>query len=100
MSDESEAAFAKWQEEYGYVATEIYDQIKKSSHLLDIADGNHAKLHGEDLGILVVLPYEHVAAFAAENLMGDFERSPLHGHVFSTMTALIMGAMDALCEDD
>jgi len=39
------AAFDKWTDEYGYIATEIYEEIKETSHLLDITDSNHAKWH-------------------------------------------------------
>jgi len=35
-------AFAEFQDEYGYLATEIYEDLKKTSHLLDIADQTHA----------------------------------------------------------
>ena len=101
MSEEAmNAEFDKWADEYGYMATEIYEEIKGTSHLLDIADLNHAKWHENTLGILVVLPYEHAMAFAAENMMNDFENSPLHNHVFSTISTLIMGSVDAMREID
>jgi hypothetical protein len=92
------AAFDKWADEYGYMATEIYEEIKETSHLLDITDSNHAKWHEDSLGVLVVLPYEHAMAFAVENMMSDFENSPLHNHVFSTVTGLIMNSVEAIGE--
>jgi len=88
-------AFEKWREEYGYLATEIYADLEKESHLLDMDDQNHAKWHGSDLGVLIVLPYEHVVAFGMENISGDFDHSPLHSYVFSTITTLIMNSFDA-----
>jgi hypothetical protein len=101
MPDEPvDGAFAKWHDEYGYIATEIYKEIQKTSHLLDTTDGNHAKWNQSDLGILIVLPYERAMAFAAENIVGDFNESPLHNYVFSTMTNLIMESMDALDQLD
>ena len=101
MPDEPvDGAFAKWHDEYGYIATEIYKEIQKTSHLLDTTDGNHAKWNQSDLGILIVLPYERAMAFAAENIVGDFSESPLHNYVFSTMTNLIMESMDALDQLD
>lgn len=95
-----DGAFAKWHDEYGYIATEIYKEIRKTSHLLDITDGNHAKWNESDLGVLIVLPYERAMAFAAENIVGNFDDSPLHSYVFSTMTHLIMESMNALDELD
>ena len=89
-------AFAEFQDEYGYLATEIYEDLKKTSHLLDIADQTHAKWHESDLGILLVLPYEHVMAFAHENLSNDFDNSPLHQYVFATMSTLIMNSFEAM----
>ena len=94
------AEFDKWANEYGYMATEIYEEIKGTSHLLDVADLNHAKWHNDTLGVLVVLPYEHAMAFAAESIMNDFENSPLHNHVFSTISGLIMNSVDAMKEID
>lgn len=90
--------FDKFKDEYGYLATEIYEDMKKTSHLLDIADRTHAKWHQSDLGVLLVLPYEHVMAFAHENLSSDFDNSPLHQHVFATMSTLIMNSFEALDE--
>jgi len=101
MPDEPvDGAFAKWHDEYGYIATDIYKEIQKTAHLLDTTDGNHAKWNQSDLGILIVLPYERAMAFAAENIVGDFNESPLHNYVFSTMTNLIMESMDALDQLD
>ena len=97
MGDAGEPdAFAEFQDEYGYLATEIYVDLKKTSHLLDIADQTHAKWHESDLGILLVLPYEHVMAFAHENLSNDFDNSPLHQYVFATMSTLIMNSFEAM----
>jgi len=98
--DAVNAEFDKWASEYGYMATEIYEEIKGTSHLLDVADLNHAKWHNDTLGVLVVLPYEHAMAFAAESIMNDFENSPLHNHVFSTISGLIMNSVDAMKEID
>jgi hypothetical protein len=67
---------------------------------LDITDGNHAKWNESDLGVLIVLPHERAVAFAAENIVGNFDDSPLHNYVFSTMTHLIMESMNALDELD
>ena len=101
MNEEAmHAAFDKWANEYGYMATEIYEEMKGTSHLLDVADSNHAKWHANSLGILVVLPYDHAMAFAAENLMSDFENSPLHNHVFSTISGLIMSSVEAMQDAD
>jgi len=94
------AKFDKWADEYGYVATEIYEEIKGTSHLLDVADLNHAKWHDNTLGVLVVLPYEHAMAFTAESIMNDFENSPLHNYVFSTISGLIVNSVDAMREID
>ena len=98
--DAVNAKFDKWASEYGYMATEIYEEMKGTSHLLDVADLNHAKWHNDTLGVLVVLPYEHAMAFAAESIMNDFENSPLHNHVFSTISGLIMNSVDAMKEID
>ena len=76
--------FAVFTDEYDYIATEI------------IEDNNHAKWHEDSLGVLIVLPYEHVMAFAAESLLNDFDNSPVHSHVFSTISQLIMRSADAL----
>ena len=39
-ADSEETEWSEWSEEYGYVASEIYKEIKNNSHLLDVADGN------------------------------------------------------------
>ena len=69
MGEAGEAEFDKFQNEYGYLATEIYEDMKQTSHLLDIADQTHAKWHEADLGVLLVLPYEHVMAFARTKIL-------------------------------
>ena len=94
--DNVDQEFAVFTDEYDYVATEIMENMRDSSHLMELADNNHAKWHEDHLGVLLVLPYEHVMAFAAENLINDFDNSPLHSHVFSTISHLIMRAADAL----
>jgi len=96
MGEAGEAEFDKFQNEYGYLATEIYEDMKQTSHLLDIADQTHAKWHESDLGVLLVLPYEHVMAFAHENLTNDFDNSPLHQYVFGTISTLIMNSYEAM----
>ena len=89
-------AFDDWASEYGYMATEIYAEIKGTSHLLDVAASNHAKWHEDQLGVLIVLPYAHAMAFAVEQAMSDFENSPLHNHVFSTISQLIVNSVGAM----
>jgi hypothetical protein len=49
--------------------------------------------------MLMVLPFEHAMAFAAENVIGDFEQTPLHNYVFSTISELIMRATQLMGED-
>ena len=93
-------AFTHWVNEYGYLATEIYEEMKGTSHLLDVEDNNHAKWHEDSLGVLIVLPYEHAMAFAAESVRNDFANSPLHNHVFSTMTELILNSVGAMEDVD
>ena len=96
--DNVDQEFAVFTDEYDYVATEIMENMRDSSHLMEMADSNHAKWHEDSLGVLIVLPYEHVMAFAAEKLINDFDNSPLHSHVFSTISQLIMRAAHALEE--
>ena len=57
MSSQSEEEeWESWEEEYSYMSSDIYQSIKKNSHLLDINDGHHAKWHEDQLGIMIVLP--------------------------------------------
>jgi hypothetical protein len=99
-SEPQKADWDAWAEEYGYVASEVYETIKKNSHLLDVADGNHAKWHENSLALLVVLPFEHAMAFSAESLVNDFENSPLHSHVFSVITSLILASAEVMDDSD
>ena len=88
--------FAVFTDEYDYIATEIMEDMRDTSHPMELEDNNHAKWHEDSLGVLIVLPYEHVMAFAAESLLNDFDNSPVHSHVFSTISQLIMRSADAL----
>ena len=97
-AEEESAQWEEWSEEYGYLASEIYTGIKKNSHLLDVSDGNHAKWHDDSLAVMLVLPFEHAMAFSAESMMNDFENSPLHSHVFSIVSGLILASADAMDE--
>tara|TARA_R110000796_G_scaffold84836_3_gene184519 strand:- start:944 stop:1249 length:306 start_codon:yes stop_codon:yes gene_type:complete len=101
MSSQSEEEeWESWEEEYSYMSSDIYQSIKKNSHLLDINDGHHAKWHEDQLGIMIVLPFEHAMAFSAEALMNDPERSPVHEYVFEAVTGLILAAADAMDDSD
>jgi hypothetical protein len=97
-AEEESAQWEEWSEEYGYLASEIYTGIKNTSHLLDVSDGNHAKWHDDSLAVMLVLPFEHAMAFSAESMMNDFENSPLHSHVFSIVSGLILASADAMDE--
>ena len=97
-AEEESAQWEEWSEEYGYLASEIYTDIKNNSHLLDVSDGNHAKWHDDSLAVMLVLPFEHAMAFSAESMMNDFENSPLHSHVFSIVSGLILASADAMDE--
>ena len=99
-SEPSKADWEAWAEEYGYVASEIYQTIKNNSHLLDVADGNHAKWHDDSLAVRVVLPFEHAMAFSAASLLNDFENSPLHGHVFAVISGLILASAEVMDDSD
>jgi len=99
-SEPEEADWDAWAEEYGYVASEVYQTIKDNSHLLDVTDGNHAKWHDDSLAVMVVLPFEHAMAFSAESLTNDFENSPLHSHVFAVITSLILASSEAMDDLD
>ena len=99
-AEEDEAEWNEWSEEYGYLASEIYTDIKNTSHILDVSDGNHAKWHDDSLAVMLVLPFEHAMAFSAESMMNDFENSPLHSHVFAIISGLILASADAMDDSD
>ena len=99
-AEEDEAEWNEWSEEYGYLASEIYTDIKNTSHILDASDGNHAKWHDDSLAVMLVLPFEHAMAFSAESMMNDFENSPLHSHVFAIISGLILASADAMDDSD
>ena len=99
-AEEEQAEWNEWNEEYGYLASEIYTDIKNTSHMLDVSDGNHAKWHDDSLAVMIVLPFEHAMAFSAESLMNDFENSPLHSHVFAIISGLILASADAMDDSD
>ena len=100
MDDEAvEQAFDEWLESEGdEIAEEIYKQLKVREGRFEVEDGSHASWVEDDLGILIVLPFEHAMAFGHESEYGDFENSPVHSYVFSTITELILRAC-ALMED-
>jgi hypothetical protein len=99
-AEEIDAKFAEWMTEEGdSIASQIHDTLKATSHNLSINDGSHAVWHDGSLGMLMVLPFEHAMAFAAENVIGDFEQTPLHNYVFSTISELIMRATQLMGED-
>ena len=93
-------AFADWAERNQVIVEDIYDEIRCTSHLLDVEDHNHAKWHEDDLGVLIVLPYAHAVAFAVESMDGEFENSPIHSFVFSTITQLIVNAFGTIDDLD
>jgi len=99
-AEEEQADWDEWNEEYGYLASEIYTDIKNTSHMLDVSDGNHAKWHDDSLAVMIVLPFEHAMAFSAESLMNDFENSPLHSHVFAIISGLILASADVMDDSD
>ena len=94
MDDEAiEQAFEQWLLSEGdEIAEEIYDQLKLRSGKFEIEDGSHASWVENDLGILIVLPFEHAMAFGYESEEGHFENAPVHSYVFATITELIMRA--------
>ncbi len=101
MSSESEdEEWQNWEEEYGYISSDIYQSIKKNSYLLDVNDGHHAKWHEDQLAVLIVVPFEHAMAFSAESLMNDPDKSPVHEYVFQTITGLILTAADVMDDSD
>ena len=75
-----DTAFADWASRNQDIVDDIYDELRETSHLLDVEDSNHAKWHEDDLGVLIVLPYAHAVAFAVESMDGEFENSPIHSH--------------------
>ena len=100
MDEDVDAKFAEWLGEEGdSIASQIHDTLKATSHNLSINDGSHAVWHDGSLGMLMVLPFEHAMAFAAENVIGDFEQTPLHNYVFTTISELIMRATQIMGED-
>lgn len=101
MSSESEdEEWQDWEAEYSYVSSDIYQSIKKSSHLLDVDDGHHAKWHDDHLAVMIVIPFEHAMAFSAEALMNNPEQSPVHEYVFQTVTNLILAAAEVMDDSD
>ena len=101
VSEEQEnSEWEEWTEEYGYLASEIYNDIKSTSHLLNVDDGNHAKWHEDSLAVMIVLPFEQAMAFSAESEINDFENSPLHSHVFAIISGLILASADAMDDSD
>tara|TARA_R100000152_G_C6693664_1_gene124682 strand:- start:110 stop:412 length:303 start_codon:yes stop_codon:yes gene_type:complete len=100
MDEEAvDEAFNEWLESEGdEIAEEIYNQLKLRAGRFDINDGSHASWSDNDLGILIVLPFEHAMAFGHESENGDYDNSPIHSYVFSTITELILRAC-ALMDD-
>ena len=99
-AEEENSEWEDWAEEYGYLASEIYNDIKNTSHLLNVDDGNHAKWHDDSLAVMIVLPFEHAMAFSAESMINDFENSPLHSHVFAIISGLILASADVMDDSD
>tara|TARA_R110002020_G_scaffold100049_5_gene236965 strand:+ start:10502 stop:10816 length:315 start_codon:yes stop_codon:yes gene_type:complete len=95
-----DTAFADWASRNQDIVDDIYDELRETSHLLDVEDSNHAKWHEDDLGVLIVLPYAHAVAFAVESMDGEFENSPIHSFVFSTITQLIVNAVGTIDDFD
>jgi len=101
MSEGESDAFDDWLEAEGHqIASEINTNLRELSASLSVDEGSHAVWHDGQLGMLIVLPFEHAMAFAAESLMNDFDSSPVHNHVFSTITQLIMRATEMAENDD
>lgn len=97
MDEEVADLFNKWVEEEGdAIADEIRESMKASSSVLNVDDGSHAVWHEGNLGMLIVLPFEHSMAFAAEHMDGDFVNAPVHNYVFATISQLIMRATDIM----
>ena len=97
--DAVEEAFEEWLESEGDdIAEEIYKELKLRAGKFDVDDGSHASWVDNNLGLLIVLPFEHAMAFGHESENGNFEDSPIHTYVFSTVTELILRAC-ALMDD-
>ena len=43
--------FEIFTDEYDYIATEIMEDMRDTSHLMEMADNNHAKWHEDSLGV-------------------------------------------------
>jgi hypothetical protein len=101
MDDEAYAqAFAEWELAEGdEIAREIYESLKTASRSLEIDNGSHASWNENNLGILIVLPFEHAMGFSYEVDHGDFDSSPIHDYVYETITELVLRAC-ALMEED
>ena len=94
-----EQAFEEWLESEGDdIAEEVYKELKQRAGKFEVQDGSHASWVEDDLGILIVLPFEHAMAFGQEAEHGDFGNSPVHSYVFATVTELILRAC-ALMDD-
>ena len=92
--------FQEWLESDGEkIAEEIREILLERSDVLNVDDGSHAVWVEGDLGLLIVLPFEHAMAFAAESDKGDFNHSPIHNYVFATISELIMRATDPMSEE-
>ncbi len=90
-------AFDEWLADVGNdIAEEIHDKIKSTSGHLSVNDGSHAIWHEGELAVMLVLPYEHAMCFNVEAITGDFESCPVHTHVFTTISDLIMKATSLL----
>jgi|TARA_R110002020_G_scaffold25087_2_gene81655 hypothetical protein len=100
MDDEAvEKAFQEWLESEGDdIAESVYKELKMRAGRFEVEDGSHASWVEDDLGILIVLPFEHAMAFGHESEHGDFDNSPVHSFVFATITELILRAC-ALMDD-
>ena len=69
MDEEVANLFNKWVEEEGdAIADEIRESMKTSSSVLNVDDGSHAVWHEGNLGMLIVLPFEHSMAFQSESI--------------------------------
>jgi len=100
MDEEAvDRAFNEWLDSEGdEIAEEIYKELKLRAGKFEVDDGSHASWVENDLGILIVLPFEHAMAFGHESESGDFGNSPVHNYVFATVTELILRAC-ALMDD-
>ena len=98
MDDEvTNIAFEQWcREEGDAIADEIRDSMKASSSVLNVDDGSHAVWHEGNLGLLLVLPFEHAMAFAVEHENNDVETNPVHTYIFNTISNLIIRATNIM----